>query len=695
MKLTAMDTETFPIKPGLLAPRIVCFSWGQRLHPVYGKYDAIQSDKIDLHLELRDHGLLRLARLLGDSTQHLTIHNAPFDLACAAADMPQLVPLIFDAYADGRIHCTVSRQKIIDVAAGMRKWRRVRGQVKPATYSLADLVELYFQERLEKVDTWRVKYGLLDGVPVSEWPKEAVEYAESDASWHLKLWEAQDAEMCEMIGEPLPNLKETAQSAWALHLMSCWGIRADPAAVEKFVDTCQHEIAKMHDELADTGIFREPDKQGKRSRVMAEIRRRVEATCAKQGRPVPTTPTGQTQTDKETLENSEDPALQVLAESMSFEKHLGQWGPVLLEATTRPVCCRYNELVETGRTSCSAQSNGDGTNIQNPPRKGDVRPAIVPRRGWVFVSTDADTIELRAHAQNCLELVGWSDMADALLDQHKNKGPDLHIRMGASILEIDPYEALERMRAGDEEIADARQFGKIPNFGFPGGLGAEAFVTYAAGQMSRKRFLKWFGSNWDDQVAFARDVRAKWFETYRENRDYFRLCGDMVDEDTREGTIRQLMSGRVRGGARFTAIANGFFQGRVADAMKEVLFQLARECYADETSVLFGSRPVMFLHDEPIVEHPDDETLTYRAERQQQIVVEVLNKWMPRIPCTSKAVATRRWYKGADPVYVDGKLVCSRPEYWLNGERVEKLPTKIDEDKDKVKTKWVEDRRSA
>ncbi len=670
MKLIAMDTETFPIKPGMLAPRIVCFSWGER-----------EPEAIDKHLELRDHGLLRLHRKLSDPTQHITIHNAPFDLACASEDMPQLVPLIFDAYAEGRIHCTISRQKIIDVAAGMRKWRRVRGRVQPATYTLADLVDLYFQTKLEKVDTWRVKYGLLDGVPIDQWPVEAREYALSDAEWHLRVWEAQRDEMREMRGGDLPNLAECARSAFALHLMSCWGIRAEPAAVDKFESHCIEEIAKMHAALEDTGIFRAPDKLGKRSRVMAEIRRRIEASLTRLKIPVPSTPTGQTQTDKETLEKTDDPALHVLAESLSFEKHLGQWGPVLRAATVRPVCCRYNELVETGRTSCSAQSNGDGTNIQNPPRNGDVRPAIVPRRGWVMVSTDADTIELRAHAQNCLDLLGWSHMAEMLVDQHKNNGPDLHVRLGANILGLDPYAAQARLRDGDVEVADARQFAKIGNFGFPGGLGAEAFVAYAAGQMKKEQHKKWFGkygSTWEDQVAFAKEVRAIWFETYPENREYFRYCGQQVDEDTREGTIEQLMSGRVRGGARFTAIANGYFQGRVADAMKEILFQLARECYAMPDSVLFGSRPIMFLHDEPIVEHPDDASLTARADRQQQIVVDVLNKWMPDIPCTSKATAFRRWWKGADPLRIDGRLVPVKPEkYQKDG---------------KNKIRWVEDR---
>lgn len=686
--MIALDTETHLIKPGLLAPRIVCFSWAE--------------PGADPLLELRDAGLDRLRSAL-KYADHLTSHNAPFDLACASADAPDLLPLIFRAYRDGRIHCTISRQKVIDVALGMRKFRRRKRAdgtlyVTKAGYTLAELVELYTGRHLEKEDTWRLRYALLDGVPIAEWPEDARRYAINDAVEHLVVWQAQRDEMRDHWGGDLPNLTETAQAAWALHLMSCWGVRAEAAAVERFVGVCEEQIEIMRGHLVCDAC------EGKRvgcskcggkggadptqpailkpdgTRTMAEIRRRIVESLERLQIDVPRTdptdrfPEGQVQTDKETLEKTDDPQLHALAEAMTFEKHLGQWGPVVKAGVDRPVCARYNELVETGRTSCSAGANGDGTNFQNPPRKGDVRPCFVPRPGWVYVSTDADTIELRSHAQNCLELVGWSKMADALVEQHRSGGPDLHLRLAANIINMDPYEAKARYLEGDPDVKEARQFAKVPNFGFPGGLGARSMVAYAAGQMSKAQHARWFGTSTEEQLRSAQRIREIWFQTYPENRDYFRACAEMVDESTGEGTIRQLMSNRVRGGARFTSICNGFFQGRVADAMKEALFNLADECYSSAVgSVLYGSRPGMFLHDEPIVEHPDDATLTARAERQRQIVVDALCRWMPSIPCTSTAVAMRRWQKGAEPVYRDGRLVPSKP-------------IKID-----GKTKWVED----
>ncbi len=288
-------------------------------------------------------------------------------------------------------------------------------------------------------------------------------------------------------------------------------------------------------------------------------------------------------------------------------------------------------------------------------------------------------------------------MAEALIDQHQNKGPDLHVRLAAGVMGITIDEAHTRKLAGDKEVGDARQFVKIPNFGFPGGLGAETMVSYAAAQLDKATHQKWFGIEFEEQIAHARALKAVWLRTWPEMERYFEIIADMLD--TNEGVIRQLQSERIRGDVRFCAAANGFFQGRVADAMKQVLFALADECYTgrcatvhrhggselctfDGRSRLLGSRPVMFLHDEPILEHPEDGSETDRAERQRQIVVEKLGIWMPAIPGTSSAVLMRRWQKGAEPLKINGKLVPVKP-------------MKITGADGKTKVKWVEDVREA
>jgi DNA polymerase-1 len=737
------DCESHLIKPGLLAPRMVCASWA------WGD----KSGGYVTALELRDDGLIRLRGHLRDPQSLIVGANLPYDFGVAAAEDPKLLPLIFDAYDTGRVRCVQTHQKLIDVALGMRKFRRVNGVVTPAKYSLADLVALYFNEHLEKIDTHRLRYAFLDGVPIDEWPPEAVEYAISDAVQALRVHEAQLAEELEIWGEPLPNDAEQQRAAWALHLMSMWGVRADPVAVKHFVEHCEREIAAMNKLLLDScedcgadqkahdnrkcpkgrfknsGILRD-NGDGTYSRTMAEIRRRVVAACERAQVDVPMTPPsakfpdGQVKTDGDTLEESEDRFLLKLAESLTFAKYLGQWGPVCEAAVHRPVCARYNELVDNGRTSCSGSEGQEGTNFQNPPRKGDVRPCFIPRGpqeivvdmpedyeleegdvfagqtpagrlqihkkipGNLYCSTDADTIELRANAQNCLEMVGESRMAEVLWDQHRNGGPDLHVVMAANVAGISPMEALALHNADDVAFANIRQLSKHGNFAFAGGAGAKRFVFMAWGfgiDLAGEDIPGESAGDWFDRaLARSTNLRGTWFETWPEEPKYFRVVNGMMDRATGTGTIQHPMSGRIRGDVNFPAAANSFFSGRVADAMKEILFRLAYECYTGRTygssglSILYGSRPVMFLHDEPILEHPEDGTESERAARQQQIVVEVLSKWMPDVPCTSSAVLMRRWQKGGKPLFIDKKLVPVKPLTIVGADGKEKV-------------KWVHD----
>jgi hypothetical protein len=665
------DTETFPIKPGCLAPRKVCTSWAVR-------------DVLDRHVEtglvLRQPGIAWLRGALGRPDWQLTGANMPYDFGVVTAEDPTLLGPVFQAYRDKRVRCVQTRQKVIDVALGMRQWRRIGGKVTRAEYSLQALVKLYFDRHLEKEETWRLRYGLLDGVPIEDWPEDARAYAIGDAVEALQIHEAQDEAEIEIYGEPLPDSWRQQRAAWALHLMSMWGLRADEAAVDRFVAHCEEQIRKMHDDLEGTGIFK-PDG----SRLMSEIKRRVVADCQTRGVAVPMT--------DPSPKYPEGQVLHVLAESMTFVKHLGQWGPVCRAAVKRPVCARYNELVDNGRTSCSGSEGQEGTNFQNPPRKGDVRPCFIPRPGWLFCSTDADTIELRANAQNCIELLGHSRMAEVLWAQHRDGGPDLHVTLGANIAQITPANAHALHEADDVEFANIRQLSKHTNFAFAGGAGARRFVAMAWGfdidlapdVDRRQRRIEWGVK----ALRRSNEVRDIWFETWPEERPYLRYIGSLMDKERGRGTIQQLVSGRIRGDCTYTAAANSFFSGRVADAMKDILFRLAWECYTGreyqdgttKKSVLFGSRPVMFLHDEPILEHPE-KTASERAERQRVIVVETLGEWLPDVPCTSSAVLSRRWYKGGKPIKVGGKLVPVKPltEVGADG---------------KAKVRWVPDERMA
>lgn len=646
--LLAFDTETHLIKPGCLAPKLVCLSWASSSQEPY---------LLDRPTGLRwlRHALMRDDILIGA--------NIAYDFAVAAAEESSLLPLIFNAYAQDRVQCIQVRQKLIDIANGELAFRVIDGKPVKTSHSLAALVQHYFGEHLEKVDTWRLKYALLDDKPINEWPEDAVRYAKDDAVATLRVRQAQP--------DVIANEPEQQRAAWALHLMGMWGVRADANAAKRFFDHANEVITKLKDTLKGSGIFRDDG-----TKDMAEIQRRVRASLERLQIQVPMTPTGKVKCDEETLRLTDDVQLQALAASLTTAKHLGQWGPVIKAAVERPVCARYNVLVESGRTSCQGDPLQVSTNFQNPPRDteaGDVRGCFVPREGFLFCSSDADTAEIRAHAQNCYEMIGWSKMRDRLIEQVTKGGPDLHLIITANIMGISIEESISRYKSGDEEVNMMRQkVGKTLNFGLMGAMGIDRLIAALkkAGCVASK-----------EQAARYKKI---WLETFSENPVYFDIVKSLLQRSTK---IVQTRSGRVRdvkdAKQPFPTVCNTFFQGLVADAMEEVLWTLAHECYTGRTlngtpSVLFGARPVIFLHDEPIVEVPEDRAHEC-AMRQQEIMVQCLQKWMPDVPVTSSAVLTRRWLKGAKPLFVDGRLVPVRPEKILNDKG------------EVVKIKWVHD----
>lgn len=291
---------------------------------------------------------------------------------------------------------------------------------------------------------------------------------------------------------------------------------------------------------------------------------------------------------------------------------------------------------------------------QNPPRKGGVRECIIARPGYVLAGCDYDTIELRTLAQCCLDILGHSALAIAL-----QNGEDPHASYAAMRLGVEYDEFLRRMKEGDKESEGARQAAKPANFGFPGGLGPKTYVEYAKGY---GQFLT---------LEEAKEAREFYMNRWPEMREYFRFIAAETENDA---PLIHLGSGRVCGKVRYTKRANGYFQGRAADGAKAAMWALFKECYMGEDTVgdlggkvspLFGSRPILFLHDEFILEVPEV-TAHLAAARLQKVMEFQMQKWIPDIPAKASALLMRRWFKGAKPAFlvVDGvkQMVPSKPQ---------------------------------
>ena len=635
MKVIAFDTETHLIQPGCLAPRLVCLS----------TYDGETED-----LMLREDAVVWARHALSDSGLILVGHNVSFDLAVLAAEDGSLLPLIFNAIEQGRIKDTQVREKLLFLAQGRLTYDYVNKKQRPS-FSLATLVKNRFKVDLSEAkkgdDAWRLRYNELDGVPLASWPPAAAAYAMDDSKWTYKVYQSQAQPFqCEgrMYAGPdgVTNEDEQMRAAWGLHLISVWGIRTDGEQVAKLEAVLKPKVEKLQADLQSAGLTRIKTVKGERktSKNMAAIQERVRRAYGKQGKRPPMTETGRISTSRETLRHSGDPLLVEYGSNTNAEKLLTTYIPVLKQGTQVPLNPSYDLLKESGRTSSYRP------NIQNVPRMGGIREAYVPREGTVFVACDYSTLELCALSQACLDLFGWSEMANAI-----NNGMDLHLAMAANLLGMSYEDAKTKRKEGDEKVKEARQLSKALNFGFPGGMGAASFVSFAKA-----------GYNVDISEDRAVELKYQWIDTWPEMQEFFRHVA-ALSQMGNDFTVEQLRSGRLRGGTNYCAGCNTFFQGLAADGAKHAIWEVMKECYVREESPLFGCRPVAFIHDELLVEVPESiEERTAAADRLAEVMVEAMKVYIPDVKIDAEPAAMRRWYKGAEEFRdEEGKLLCWEP----------------------------------
>jgi DNA polymerase I len=650
--LTSFDLETHLIKPGMLTPRMVCLS--------YAFEDERQG------LVLRDEGLDLIREWLPDPEIIFVGQNITFDFGVLCAENPDLVPLVFAAYDAGRVRDTMIRQKLIDNANGELKYLfdEETGEYKAANFSLQNLVYRHLKKFIPKgADTYRLRYGELDGVPISEWPEAAIKYALGDAVDTLAVYRCQEEIVQKFYWDEMdralklkkkftppddfifPGEVDTLKAAWALHLMGTWGLRTDGEMVEKLKRDLEVEYAEAVERAQTAGLVR---LNGKRD--MKAIRKAVFEHYTKHGLDIPLTETNQVSTDRDTLHNGryaeveKHPGLVSVSDVVRIQKLLKTYVPVLEKGVEVPVTPSYNVMVESFRTSCAKP------NVQQPPRKGGVRECFVPRSEptpHVYIFADYSTLELRTLAQTCLDLFGYSRMAEVI-----REGKDLHLDMAIAILGggMSYEEAIEKYKAGDVLMKDARQRSKTVNFGCPGGLGSSTLVEYmrnsgfSVSERDARTLIDLYKRNWPEMV------------------DYFNHVGNLCGAEEGAERITHPRTNMPRGKVRYTAAANHYFQHLAAIGAKDALYHVSRECYTDRMSPLYGSRPVFFLHDEIGMETPyhDPKRASDAAARLSEIMVERMRIWCPDVPIEAGPVMMRRWFKGAEAVYVDRMLVPSR-----------------------------------
>jgi DNA polymerase-1 len=555
---------------------------------------------------------------------HLIGHNTAYDTVVCANERPELLPLLFNAYEAGRIHCTMLREMLIDLSHGKLGYR------PKGYYTLGNLAKKYLGVDLSKdEDSWRYRYGQLIHVPIRDWPHDAKKYALDDGGTPLRIYELQG---------DIPDSTRQAAYGFAFQLMQTWGMRTDPEWVEALERRLDMTYSELQRELRQFGLIRADGSQDKKLTQSL-----IEATYpgpAPRTKPSKSFPLGQVKTSSEVCEKCSHPGLQKLSDYSDVQKLLTTFVPVVKQGTVVPVCPSINTLVKNGRSSYRKP------NLQNLPRKGGVRECFVPRSGKVFIDADYDSLEVRTLGQ-----VLWSHGIGRTLVDRYNADPDYdpHSEFGGRVLNLDYETAIQWKKANHNNFkTETRQMCKAGVFGLPGGMGAKTFVDYA----------------WNNYKVRLTLEKSRWLSReYRkflpEINPYFDLCKQATQNHY--AVISQLFSGRIRGGMTFTDLANGWWSGLAADATKWGLFNVSKACYALPESPLYGSRLVVYVHDEYMLE-ADAEGRHEIAKELERVAIEHAQQLTPNVPLRMEACAMDRWWKQAEPVYDQhGRLDIWRP----------------------------------
>ena len=356
------------------------------------------------------------------------------------------------------------------------------------------------------------------------------------------------------------------------------------------------------------------------------------------------------------IEAAEDPGLAALAVYSKAEKFDTSFLRGLdVDGDPPEVRAWFRTMMETGRTSMV------GAIRQNMPKAGGVRECIVPRPGYVFVQCDYSQIELLALAyvidslfkrESSLTLAIRSGVDCHLaLACHPLLGLGLtydvakaHRKEGNRLLELAGSDRSEAECASPlydwalfDRIEKARFNAKAANFGFPGGMMPRKFLITAKKQ----------GVVLTLEQATA--LRLAWLETWPEINAYFEWAKGMTSGN-RTARVRHLdggadEAGHWRGGCGYTQLCNTLFQGLCARGAKVAAWDLFVACYLSPQGPLDGCHPVLFVHDEFVLEVPVGQERVALPELIRIMVAAMLSVMPGQAVRAEGKVLPERWTK--------------------------------------------------
>lgn len=615
MKYVAIDTETHLIVDNNV-PAPICLT----------AFLMDEQDNTDSFIARFDTTLYTwLKSVFLDTSRTIIMHNAAFDLSVICASYPTLYGPVFRALKEGRVHDTGIIEKLHKIAHGGEGVGMidVNGS-KVSKLSLAGLVYKYFMIDItasKQADSVRYNYDSLRSQSLEIWSHEAKIYAVYDAMYTFLVYQVQIAQIPQ--DEIMGHAKQVSYD-FALRLTGSQGICVDASKVSSVKKSLEDAIRETATPLLDAGILK--IEKGEIKENKSVLKAKVQTAYESMKKEIKKTNSGEISVDKGALEESEDADLLALLEYREITKLLSTYidsvEMVNLPRMDGRLRCDYEVLQATGRTSSK------DPNLQNLPRREGIRDCFVPSQCFVFVACDYDAAELRTLAQCHYSITGKES---PLLSMYKqDSGFDPHTWFACKMLNITYEEGMTRKSQGDKEIKKQRQRAKACNFGFPGGMGASSFMAYAKG----------YGVSLTRDE--AQDLKNQWFDAWQ-LWDWLDHAQDAHDQ----GFVIIPQSQRKRGRVSFTQACNTPFQGLASDGAKEALFRVALECFSDTDSPLYGSRPVVFIHDEIIIEAPEYKAQS-AAKRLQEVMIDAMQTFCPDTPIEASPTLMRLWSKNAE-----------------------------------------------
>ena len=298
------------------------------------------------------------------------------------------------------------------------------------------------------------------------------------------------------------------------------------------------------------------------------------------------TATGQPSTDEDVLSQLADdyPLPKLLLEHRSLAKLKNTYTdklPQMVNPKTGRVHTSFSQAVAVTGRLASSEPNLQNIPIRTPEGRR-IRAAFIAPQGHVIISADYSQIELRIMAH----LSGDKGLLDAFA-----KGEDVHRATAGEIFGVTPLEV----------TSEQRRYAKVINFGLIYGMSAHGLAkNLGIDRGAAANYIDRYFARYPGVAAYMERTRLE-AKTHGYVETVFGRRLHLPD-------IRAQQVGRRQGAER--AAINAPMQGTAADLIKKAMIATSR--WLKEAGV--KSRLILQVHDELVLEVPDDEIALIREQ---------------------------------------------------------------------------------